>query len=58
VVTPFIETMVQNGFSIEDARDVDFLEKNAGENTKKIISEWKAKTEGKAFENGKKYIIK
>lgn len=58
VVTPFVETMVQNGFSLESATDVDFLSKNGSEKTKKVIEDWKTKVGEKPFDNGKKYIIK
>ena len=41
VITPFVETMVANGYSIEGGDDISFLENNGSEKTKQIITEWK-----------------
>lgn len=41
VVAPFIETMIQNGFSLDTQDDIAFLEKNGSEKTKTAIAAWK-----------------
>ncbi|GAB0174390.1 MAG: hypothetical protein HHAS10_02690 [Candidatus Altimarinota bacterium] len=58
VVTPFIETMLQNGFSLETQDDIAFLEKNGSEKTKTAIAAWKKGAGDDPFKDGKKYIIK
>lgn len=58
VITPFVETMVANGYSIEGGDDISFLENNGSEKTKQIITEWKKTAWEDAFKEGKKYIIK
>lgn len=58
VVTPFVETMVQNGYTIEDSSDIDFLQKNAGLWTKGLITAWSISNRDTLFDWKKKYLLK
>ena len=58
LVSATLLTMLENGMSIESQQDIDFLEKNGTDETRKTIEEFKSTFWPNAFENNKKFIIK